>query len=98
MQLSDDYYSDFRLLVINGETNQVVHSLPGFPSGSIYDHIAIDTVRNYTYVEMSSTNSDCTVSVVNGWTEEIVKTIDPGGDICGEWWSIRSLAKSISES
>jgi DNA-binding beta-propeller fold protein YncE len=91
VQISDgtngSLYDYFRVLVINGATNQVVHNLANFPSGSPYLGIAIDPVRNLTYVEMGINSSfetpNCTVSVVDGQTEETVKTIQlPSGD-CG---------------
>jgi hypothetical protein len=81
-------YNYFRLLVINGVTNQVVHNLVGFPADDYYYGIAIDPVRNFIYVEMYAGPGEvgrCTVSVVAGQTEEIVKTIPlPAGDLCGK--------------
>ena len=82
-------YNYFRVLVINGATNQVVHNVANFPSGSWYRGVAIDPVRNFTYVEMSNSIpagdvTQCTVSVIDGQTEETVKTISlPPGD-CGK--------------
>jgi len=85
-------YNYFRVLVVNGATNQIVHNLANFPSGSYYQAIAIDPVRNFTYVETGNTPYGyelydtpfrCAVSVVDGLGEETVKTISlPAGD-CG---------------
>jgi hypothetical protein len=66
-----------------------VHNLPNFPSGSLYRGVAIDPVRNFTYVEMSNSVpagnlTQCTVSVIDGQTENTIKTIPlPAGD-CGK--------------
>jgi len=82
-------YNYFRVLVVDGATNQIVHNLPNFPSGSLYRGVAVDPVRNFTYVEMSNSvpagnATQCTVSVIDGQTENTVKTIPlPAGD-CGK--------------
>jgi len=80
-------YNYFRLLVVNGATNQVVHNVTNFPSGSYYLAIAIDPIGNFTYVEMGNgpyfAGTQCTVSVVDGRTEEIVKTISLPYNECG---------------
>jgi DNA-binding beta-propeller fold protein YncE len=71
-------YHSFRVLVVNGATNEIVHRLSNFPAGSFYQGIAIDPVRNFTYVLMQGAPGNvfqCEVSVVDGQTEETVKTI-----------------------
>ena len=75
-------YNYFRVLVINGATNQVVHNLDDFPSDGSYRAVAIDPVRNFTYVEMTNgAYNQFTVSVIDGQTEDTVKTISlPAGD------------------
>jgi len=93
IQFNDFYnggYNYFRVFVIDGATNQIVHKLEDFPGGNFYWGVAIDPVRNFTYVEMGNYLPDedqftqCTVSVVDGRTEETVKTISlPAGD-CGK--------------
>ena len=81
-------YDYFRVLVLDGATNQVVRRLAGFPAGSYYYGVAIDPVRNLIYVEMRTYSSGgvatCTVSAVDGQEGETVKTISlPTGD-CGK--------------
>jgi hypothetical protein len=81
-------YTDFRLLVINGATDKVVRNLASFPANSYYIAIAIDPTLNVTYVEAgdspnANSSNQCTVSVVDGQTEEIVKTIVLPPNDCG---------------
>ena len=84
-------YNYARVLVIDGATNQVVHTLADFPSGSYYWAIAIDPVRNLTYVEMGdaypgdlfANPSQCTVSAIDGRTEKTINTISLPVYDCG---------------
>jgi len=78
--------TSFQVLVIDGATNQVVHKLTGFPvaTNPFYGSIAIDSVRNFIYVDTFGLNNTCLVSVIDGRTEKIVKTIEPPYRVCGK--------------